>query len=207
MDGVSSPLTAPHRVRVPRLLVGLVLFGVADGAMVQAAVGVDPWTVFAQGLARQTGLGLGWITNLVGLLVLLLWIPLRQRPGAGTVLNILVVGTVLQATVAVLPAPGAVWVRALLFAAGLLLLAVASGLYIGAHYGPGPRDGLMTGLRARTGRPVWQVRTGVEVTVLAVGWVLGGNVGPGTVAFAVLIGPLVGWTLPALDVRRRIAPA
>jgi len=190
---------------VPRLLVGLALFGVADGAMVQAAVGVDPWTVFAQGIARQTGVGLGWVTNVVGLVVLLLWIPLRQRPGAGTVLNILVVGTVLQATVAVLPAPGAVWLRALLFAAGLLLLAVASGLYIGAHYGPGPRDGLMTGLRARTGRPVWQVRTAVEVTVLAVGWVLGGNVGPGTVAFAALIGPLVGWTLPALDVRRRRA--
>ena len=200
-------MTALHRVRVPRLLVGLVLFGVADGAMVQAAVGVDPWTVFAQGLARQTGVGLGWVTNVVGLLVLLLWIPLRQRPGAGTVLNILVVGTVLQATVAVLPAPGAVWLRALLFAAGLLLLAVASGLYLGAHYGPGPRDGLMTGLRARTGRPVWQVRTAVEVTVLVVGWVLGGDVGPGTVAFAALIGPLVGWTLPALDVRRRVVPA
>lgn len=200
-------MAAPHRVRVPRLLVGLVLFGVADGAMVQAAVGVDPWTVFAQGLARQTGLGLGWITNVVGLLVLLLWIPLRQKPGAGTVLNILVVGTVLQATVAALPAPGGVWLRALLFSAGLLLLAVASGLYIGAHYGPGPRDGLMTGLRARTGRPVWQVRTGVEVTVLAVGWVLGGNVGPGTLAFAALIGPLVGWTMPALDVRRRALPA
>lgn len=207
MVGVSSPLTAPHRVRVPRLLVGLALFGIADGAMVQAAIGVDPWTVFAQGLSRQTGVGVGWVTNVVGLLVLLLWIPLRQRPGAGTVLNILVVGTVLQATVAVLPAPGELWLRIPLFAAGLLLLAVASGLYIGAHYGPGPRDGLMTGLRARTGRPVWQVRTAVEVSVLAVGWVLGGNVGPGTVAFAVLIGPLVGWTLPAFDLRRRIAPA
>ncbi|WP_432572634.1 membrane protein YczE [Kineococcus sp. SYSU DK005] len=204
---MSSPLPSGHPQRVLRLAVGLVLYGAAEALMVQAALGVSPWTVFAQGLSRLTGAGLGWVTNAVGLLVLLLWIPLRQRPGAGTVANVLVVGTVIQAVVAVLDPPSSLPARAALFTAGLLLLAVASGLYIGAHYGPGPRDGLMTGLHARTGRPVWQVRTGVEVSVLAVGWALGGDVGPGTLAFAALVGPLVGWTLPVLDVRRAPATA
>ncbi|NAZ88129.1 membrane protein YczE, partial [Kineococcus indalonis] len=164
-----SPLPSGHPQRVLRLAIGLVLYGAAEALMVQAALGVSPWTVFAQGLARLTGAGLGWVTNVVGLFVLLLWIPLRQRPGAGTVANVLVVGTVIQLVVSVLAPPAALPARVALFTAGLLLLAVASGLYIGARYGPGPRDGLMTGLHARTGRPVWQVRTGVEVSVLAVG--------------------------------------
>lgn len=169
--------------------------------MVQATIGVGPWTVLAQGLARQTGAGVGWVTNVVGLVVLLLWIPLRQRPGVGTLLNVLLVGTFIEATVTVFPAPGSLLLRVPLFAGGLLLLAVASGVYIGARLGPGPRDGLMTGLHARTGRPLWQCRAFVELSVLALGWVLGGDVGVGTVAFALGVGPLVGWFLP------RLAPA
>ena len=181
--------------RLARLLVGLVLYGVAEGFMVLAGIGVGPWTVFAQGVSRHTGVGLGWLANLIGLAVLLLWIPLRQRPGLGTVLNVLLVGTAIEATVDLLPAPHALLVRIPLFALGLLLLAVASGLYLGAGFGPGPRDGLMTGLHARTGLRIWQARALVEVSVLVVGWVLGGNVGVGTVAFALGVGPLVGFFL------------
>lgn len=184
--------------RIARLLVGLVLYGVAEGLMVLAGIGVGPWTVFAQGVSRHTGVGLGWLANLIGLVVLVLWIPLRQKPGVGTVLNVLLVGTAIEATVDLLPAPHALLVRVPLFAVGLVLLAVASGLYIGAGFGPGPRDGLMTGLHRRTGLPIWAARAVVEVSVLAIGWVLGGNVGVGTVAFALGVGPLVGFFLPRL---------
>ncbi len=171
--------------------------------MVLAGIGVGPWTVFAQGLSRLTGAGVGWLTNVIGLAVLLLWIPLRQRPGVGTVLNVLLVGTAIELTVDLLPAPGVLWARVPLFASGLVLLAVASGVYLGAGLGPGPRDGLMTGLHARTGRPIWLCRGAVEVSVLVAGWSLGGNVGVGTVAFAFGIGPLVGFFLPLLDPARR----
>lgn len=179
-------------------MVGLALYGIAEGLMVQATIGVGPWTVLAQGISRQTGAGVGWLTNVIGLAVLLLWIPLRQKPGIGTVLNVLTVGTAIEATVTWFPAPEPLLLRVPLFAAGLVLLALASGVYIGARLGPGPRDGLMTGLHARTGRPIWQCRAAVELSVLAVGWLLGGNVGVGTVAFALGIGPLVGWFLPRL---------
>ncbi len=195
----------PTPARLLRLLAGLVLYGVAEGLMVLAAVGVGPWTVLAQGLALATGTGVGWVTNLVGLGVLLLWIPLRQRPGLGTVLNVALVGTVIEATVDLLPAPDALALRIPLFAAGLVLLAVASGTYIGAGLGPGPRDGLMTGLHARTGRPIWVVRCAIELSVLAAGWALGGDVGAGTVAFALGIGPLVGLFLPLLAPARAVA--
>ena len=139
-----------------------------------------------------------WLTNIIGLCVLVLWIPLRQRPGIGTVLNILLIGPSIELGLWFIQTPPELWQRILLFAGGLLLLAVASGLYIGSHFGPGPRDGLMTGIHSRTGWPIWVGRTMVEVTVLAVGWLLGGDVGFGTVAFAVLIGPLCGFTLPWL---------
>nr|WP_237358221.1 hypothetical protein [Rathayibacter tritici] len=187
---------------VPRLLSGLVLYGFADAMMIRAAIGVDPWTVFAQGLAHRTGLGIGLLTNMIGLLVLLLWIPLRQRPGLGTVLNVLVVGTMIDVGLRVLATPEEWWARGLLFAGGLVLLAVASGIYIGAHLGPGPRDGLMLGLHTRTGLPIWIARSGVELTVLILGWALGGDAGLGTLLFAVLIGPLCSVTLPLLGVRR-----
>ena len=164
-----------------------------------AGLGVDPWTVLAQGVSRQTGIGIGWVTNAIGLLVLLLWIPLRQRPGIGTLANIALVGTSMQATLTVLPSPDAPHARITLMALGVVAVAVASGLYIGAHFGPGPRDGLMTGLNARFGLPIWSARTAVEGTVLVLGWWLGGTVGIGTLVFAVCIGPLVQVTLPLFD--------
>jgi uncharacterized membrane protein YczE len=188
--------------RIVQLLVGLALYGFGCGLMIEAEVGLDPWTVFAQGISLHTGIGVGWVTNLIGFGVLLLWIPLRQKPGVGTIANILLVGTSIQITVTLMPVLDELWVRVLVFAAGLVAVAVASGLYIGAHFGPGPRDGLMTGIRSRFGWPIWLARAVVEVVVLAAGWLLGGNVGIGTVAFALLIGPMVHVTLPLFDVHR-----
>lgn len=185
--------------RVVQLLVGLVAFGAGSGLMVRAGLGLDPWTVFAEGISLRTGIGIGWVTNIVGFLVLLLWIPLRQRPGLGTVLNILLVGTSIQATMAVVPALRGFWLQLAALVAGIAVVAVASGLYIGARFGPGPRDGLMTGLHARFGVALWLARLAVEVTVLAAGWLLGGTVGIGTVLFALLIGPAVHRTLPWFD--------
>lgn len=187
--------------RLVRLILGLALYAFADALMIRAALGVDPWTVFAQGLMVQTGLGIGLIINLTGVLVLLVWLPLRQRPGLGTVLNVLLLGPMIELSLWALPAMPTVWAQAAMFTAGLVLLAVASGIYIGARLGPGPRDGLMTGIHNRFGWPIWAGRFGVEATVLAIGWLLGGNVGLGTLAFALLIGPLCGITLPLLGVR------
>lgn len=190
--------------RLTQLVLGLMLYGIADALMIRAAIGVDPWTVFAQGLAGLTGIGIGWLTNLIGLAVLLLWIPLRQRPGAGTLLNVLLVGSSIELGLWLLPSPTALWLQIVYFAAGLVLLAVASGLYIGARLGPGPRDGLMTGIHSRLGWPIWIARMSVEGSVLLVGWLLGGDVGVGTVVFAVAIGPLCGLTLPLFA---RLQPA
>lgn len=189
--------------RLLRLVPGLILYGVADAFMIRAALGVDSWTVFAQGVSVRTGLGIGLLTNLIGLAVLLLWIPLRQRPGLGTVLNILLVGPGIELGLWLLPAPEPLWARVGYFAVGLVLLAVASGIYIGARLGPGPRDGLMTGIHSRFGTPIWIGRTAVEVVVLVTGWLLGGDVGFGTLAFALLIGPLCSVTLPLFDAQRR----
>ncbi len=191
--------------RIVQLFVGLVLYGAGCAIMVRAGIGLDPWTVFAQGISRQTGVGIGWVTNIVGFLVLLLWIPLRQRPGLGTVANIVLVGTSMQATLAVSPAVDGFALQLIVFVAGMVLVAVASGLYIGADFGPGPRDGLMTGLHARFGWPIWAARLGVEASVLLAGWILGGTVGIGTIIFALGIGPLVHRTLPLFDRRRRAA--
>lgn len=191
--------------RIVRLFVGLVLYGFGCALTVDAGLGVDPWTVFAQGLSRVSGIGIGWITNIVGLGVLLLWIPLRQKPGVGTVANILLVGTSLQLSLGLLPHPDVLWLQALMLVAGVVLVAVASGLYIGAHFGPGPRDGLMTGMNARFGWPIWACRLTVEGSVLALGWLLGGTVGIGTVVFALGIGPLVHLALPLLATPRPAA--
>ena len=189
--------------RVVHLLVGLALYGAGCAIMVRAGIGLDPWTVFAQGVSLQTGIGIGWVTNIVGFLVLLLWIPLRQKPGVGTLANILLVGTSMQATLAVFPAIDGFALQVLVFLLGMMLVAVASGLYIGADFGPGPRDGLMTGLRARFGWPICAARLVVEASVLLAGWLLGGSVGLGTILFALGIGPLVHRTLPLFDLRRR----
>lgn len=189
--------------RIVHLLVGLALYGAGCAIMVRAGIVLDPWTVFAQGVSLQTGIGIGWVTNIVGFLVLLLWIPLRQKPGVGTLANILLVGTSMQATLAVFPAIDGFALQVLVFLLGMMLVAVASGLYIGADFGPGPRDGLMTGLRARFGWPIWAARLVVEASVLLAGWLLGGSVGLGTILFALGIGPLVHRTLPLFDLRRR----
>ena len=193
--------------RITQLAVGLFLYGYAIGMMVRAGIGVGPWDVLSQGISLHTGIPFGWVTNIVGALVLLLWIPLRQRPGIGTLLNVLLVGTSAQVGLWTIPAQHELWAQVLLFAGGLALLAVATGLYIGAGFGPGPRDGLMTGIHSRFGWKIWMVRTAIELSVLAVGWLLGGNVGIGTVAFAVLIGPMVNVTMPLLRVPVAAKPA
>jgi Predicted membrane protein len=201
-----SPDSSPAALWTRRgiqLVVGLVAYGVAIGFMLRAGIGVPPWDVLAQGITAQTGLPFGLVVNIVGALVLLLWIPIRQRPGVGTVLNVLLIGPSAELGLWLMPQQTVPWQQALVFAGGLALLALASGLYIGARLGPGPRDGLMTGVHARFGWPIWAVRTGIEVTVLAVGFVLGGQVGIGTLAFALLIGPMVNVTLPLLRVPER----
>jgi uncharacterized membrane protein YczE len=186
--------------RITQLLVGLFLYGFGIALMVRGAIGVAPWDVLTQGIAKQTGLDFGVITVIVGALVLLLWIPIQQKPGIGTVLNVLLVGPAAQFGLWAVPEQTELFSRILVFAGGLALVALATGLYIGARFGPGPRDGLMTGIHRKYGWKIWIVRTVIEVTVLAIGWLLGGNVGVGTVAFALLIGPMVNVTIPLLMV-------
>ena len=178
------------------LITGLFLYGIAVSMLVRASLGLAPWNTLASGLVELTGISFGMVTNLVGLVVLLVWIPLRQKPGIGTVLNVLMVGTSAEVGLRFIPEPTVLIWQVALFAGGLLLLAAATGIYIAPGLGPGPRDGLMTGLHQRTGAPVWLCRVCVEVTVLAIGWLLGGLVGPGTLIEAALIGPLVHRTLP-----------
>lgn len=182
--------------RIPQLFLGLFLYGIAIALIVRAAIGVAPWDVLTQGISLKTGWGFGVITIVIGAFLLLLWIPLRQKPGIGTVLNVLLVGPAADFGLWIIPADLDLWARILLFAAGLFVLALATGLYLGARFGAGPRDGLMTGIHERTGWPIWVGRTGIELTVLSIGWLLGGNVGIGTVLFAVLVGPLCGITIP-----------
>jgi uncharacterized membrane protein YczE len=184
---------------------GLVLFGLSIALMINARLGLDPWDVLHQGLARRTGLPIGWIVNGTGAIVLLLWIPLRQRPGLGTVSNVIIVGLVVDAALPLLPPPRALAVRAALLGAGILANGVATGLYIGAGLGPGPRDGLMTGL-AKRGWPIRRVRTLIEIAVLAAGWLLGGTVGVGTVLYAVSIGPLAHVLIPRLAIEKPASP-
>mgnify|MGYP007125778458 CR=1 FL=1 len=187
--------------RIVQLLVGLFLYGIGIAFMVRGAIGAAPWDVLTQGIANHIPLSFGVITICVSVLVLLLWIPLRQRPGIGTLLNALLVGPSADVGFWLLPTPEALWLRVLFFTIGLVTLAAATGLYIGAHFGPGPRDGLMTGLHQRLGKPIWMVRTALEVTVVLIGWALGGNVGVGTVAFALLVGPLCQFFLRVFAVR------
>lgn len=181
--------------RLLQLTAGLLLYGVSETLMLAPAVGVDPWDVFHTGLARITGIPVGTMLILVGGIVLLLWIPLRQRPGIGTVANIAVIGAVVDVLLAATPTPHALWLRWVVFAAGVVLNGVATGLYIGAGLGPGPRDGLTTGLAAR-GCSIRVVRTAIELSVLIAGWLLGGNAGLGTLVYALGIGPLVHVTIP-----------
>jgi uncharacterized membrane protein YczE len=175
-----------------QLLVGLVLYAASIAMLVDAGLGSMPWDVLTQGIARRTDLSFGTITLLVGLVVLACWIPLRQRPGIGTVANVVVISALVDPFLAVLDdLPDALGVRIGLAVGGIVLNGVATGLYVGARLGPGPRDGLMTGLVRRTGRSVRLVRTTIEVAVVSVGWLLGGTVGVATLAYALGIGPLV----------------
>jgi len=200
MSGVSKPR---FFLRFLQLLAGLFVFGMGIALMLRAGVGLAPWDVLTQGIALQSGWPFGLITVLISLAILLMWWPLGQRANWGTLLNCVLIGPAAQLGLALLPAQvhGLHW-QIVLFMAGLLLIALATGLYIGAHLGTGPRDGLMMGLHARTGWAIWKVRTALEVVVLMIGTLLGGNIGWGTLAFALLIGPLCGISLPLLDSRR-----
>jgi uncharacterized membrane protein YczE len=187
--------------RLIQLFSGLVLYGISDGMLLIARLGVDPWDVLHQGLARRIGGQAGTWAIIVGAAVLLLWIPLRQRPGVGTLCNVVVVGSVLDLVLWLVPPPHNLAVRIIVLISAVLLNGVATGLYIGAGLGPGPRDGLMTGIAAR-GHSIRVVRTGIEAVVLLTGWLLGGNVGLGTVLYAVSIGPLAHVFIP-LFARKR----
>jgi uncharacterized membrane protein YczE len=191
--------------RLTALYAGLVLYGTGMSLMIAANLGLDPWDVFHQGLSELAGLSFGVVVIVVGVFVLLLWIPLRQRPGLGTISNAIVIGLVVDAVNEVLPDPHSLWLRWTYAVVGILATGVASGLYIGARFGPGPRDGLMTGVAAmwpgRWFAQIRVVRTAIEVTVLIVGWLLGGTVGWVTLLFAVSIGPLAHVMIPLLSVR------
>jgi len=189
--------------RLVQLFAGLVLYGVSSSMLLLAGLGVDPWDVLHQGLARRTGVPTGTWAIIVGAVVLLLWIPLRQRPGLGTLCNVVVVGTVIDVVLATVPPPRALPVQAVVMVSGVVLNGVATGLYIGAGLGPGPRDGIMTGFAAR-GHSLRVVRTAIEATVLLVGWLLGGTVGVGTVVYAACIGPLAHIFVPLYS---RTSPA
>ena len=195
-----TPLQQLHAPRLPRRLTqlafGLLLYGASMGMMIEATLGLDPWDVLHAGLAEQTGWSFGTIVIVVGFAVLLLWIPLRQMPGLGTVANAVVIGVATDATLALIGPPDALAARLAMLLGGVVLNGLAGALYIGSQLGPGPRDGLMTGLVRRTGLSVRLVRTSLEVLVLAVGWLLGGAVGLGTVVYALAIGPLVHTMLP-----------
>ncbi len=207
---VLTPLQQLRAGRLPRrltqLMVGLILYGVSMAMMVRSTLGLDPWDVFHYGVAEKLPLSFGMVVIVVGVLVLLLWIPLRQLPGLGTVANAVVIGLATDATLAVLSEPSGLVPRSVLLVAGVLLNGLAGALYIGAQLGPGPRDGLMTGLVRRTGLSVRLVRTTLELTVLTVGFLLGGVVGIGTVLYALSIGPIVQVLLPRLVVRLDVEP-
>jgi uncharacterized membrane protein YczE len=189
--------------RLVQLYAGLVLYGASMALQIRAGIGLDPWDVFHQGVADRTGLSFGTVVIIVGATVLLAWIPLRQWPGFGTVSNVFVIGIAVDAALAALPHAGSAPAAVAMMLGGVGLNGIAGGAYIGAGLGPGPRDGLMTGLVRRTGRSVRLVRTTIEVTVLAAGAALGGTVGVGTVVYALSIGPIVHAVLPRLTVAPR----
>jgi len=200
---ILAPVPTNRRsLRFVQLFGGLILYGISDGLLVRANLGLDPWDVFHQGLSRTFVLEIGTWSIIVGAFVLLLWIPLHQRPGVGTVCNIVIVGLVLNVTVNEIPAPNALVVRVVVMAAGVVLNGIATGAYIGAELGPGPRDGLTVAIAAR-GVSLRLVRTSIELTVLITGWLLGGSVGVGTLAYALLIGPITHVTIPAFRLSKR----
>jgi len=189
--------------RLLQLYLGLILFGFSTALMVRSDLGLNPWDVFHQGAADRSLFSFGTIVIITGVIVMLLWIPLRQRPGIGTVSNIIVIGLTADVALWLIPDINSLPFRSVVLALGIFLNGVATGAYIGAGFGTGPRDGLMIGLATRTRWSVRSVRTAIELTVLAVGWGLGGTVGIGTVLYAVAIGPIVHLMLPLFTIRRR----
>jgi uncharacterized membrane protein YczE len=198
----STLIPQPRGRRLTRLYAGLVLYGVSDGMLLLAGLGVDPWDVLQQGLSRRVGLGVGTWAIIVGAAVLLLWLPLRQRPGFGTASNVIVIGAVIDVVLALVPVPHDLALRVAVLLTGVLLNGIATGAYIGAGLGPGPRDGLMTGIAGR-GFSIRIVRTCIELAVLLIGWLLGGSVGVGTVLYALAIGPLAHFFIPRLAIDRQ----
>ncbi|RZS44654.1 putative membrane protein YczE [Herbihabitans rhizosphaerae] len=193
-----APVTvtvAPVR-RLAQLLFGLALYGSSAALTIRATLGLNPWNVLHEAISKRTGLSFGTVVAIVGVTVLLAWLPLRQRPGIGTVANVVVTALAVDATLAVVPAPTDLVARVALLVAGVTLNGLAVAIYVGARLGPGPRDGLMTGIHARTRVSVRMARTAIEVVVLVVGWLLGGTVGVGTVIYALAIGPLAQLFLP-----------
>lgn len=191
-------LAAP---RLPALVVGLLLFGAGIALMVEAGLGLGPWEALHQGIARHTGLEIGTVSVLLGIPILALWWPLGERPGIGTLLNVALIGASTNLIIALLPTPAddATTARLALMLAGVVVIAIGSGIYLSTDLGPGPRDGLMTGVHHRFGWSIRRARTVVELSVLGIGWILGGTVGIGTVVFALGIGPLVQVALRAFD--------
>jgi len=198
----AHPPPSRLQARAALLIGGLVLYGVSDAMLIVAGLGLDPWDVLHQGLSRSLGLQVGTWSVLVGAIVLVAWIPLRQAPGVGTVCNVVVIGAVINATLAVVPPLVGLPLRAAVLVVAVALNGVATGAYIGAGLGPGPRDGVSTGIAAR-GHSLRVVRTVIEGGVLAMGWLLGGTVGIGTVLYAVAIGPITHLTVPALRLADR----
>ena len=187
--------------RLPALVLGLVLFGAGIALMVEAGLGLGPWEALNQGIARQTGLEIGTVSILLGIPILALWWPLGERPGIGTLLNVVLIGTSTNVAIAILPTPAvdATVLRLAVMVAGVVVIAVASAIYLSTDLGPGPRDGLMTGAAKRFGWSIRRARTFIELTVLAIGWALGGTVGIGTVVFALAIGPLLQVAMGIVD--------
>lgn len=186
------------------LVLGLWIFGTGEAMLINSSIGVSPWTVLAEGVAKQLSVGIGVATFIVGTLVLLLWIPLKQRPGLGTIMNILVISTAIDLMGPVLPNPDVFALQLMMVVAGVALVGVGSAFYLTANYGPGPRDGWMTGLHYRTGIPVGKVRLGIELTVLLTGWILGGTVGIGTAIFALFIGQAIAVSLGIVSRKKPI---
>jgi uncharacterized membrane protein YczE len=190
--------------RLIQLYIGLLIYGLGGALQVRSNLGLDPWDVFHQGVSKHVGLAIGTVLILVGAAVLLLWIPLRQMPGLGTISNVILIGVSMNLSLQWLPHPHAMGWRIFDTVVGVVIGAIATGMYIGAHFGPGPRDGLMTGLSRRTGRSIRLTRTCLEVSVLAIGWLLGGTVGVGTVLYAVAIGPLAQYFMRIFETKPEV---
>ena len=195
--------------RFIQLQIGLLLYGASLALMVRADLGLNPWSVLHQGLSERTGISLGMVVNLVGLLVLLVWIPLRQKPGVGTICNVLLIGTAADVALWALPPIEGLALRIGFLAGAIVLNGAATAAYIGAGLGPGPRDGLTTGLVRITGWRIGWARTAIEVAVLAMGWLLGGVAGVGTVLYALANGPLVQWFMARFEIapKAEVSPA